>query len=79
MNPGLVIECGDASGMILAVAENRHAGLIVMGAHRASSWASSHASSHASSRLQAIATHFPWDIASSVIRHARCPVLTVCS
>jgi nucleotide-binding universal stress UspA family protein len=63
LKPEIVIECADAAALILDTAENRRAGLIVMGAHRAS--------------MHSVAAHLPWATASYVVREAHCPVLTV--
>ena len=63
LKPEILIECGAAVEMILSAAENRQAGLIVMGAHRAS--------------LHSVAAHLPWATASAVVCRAPCPVLTV--
>jgi nucleotide-binding universal stress UspA family protein len=64
LNPEIVIESGAAAAeMILSTAENKQAGLIVMGAHRAS--------------LHSVASHLPWATASTVVCQAHCPVLTV--
>lgn len=63
LKPEIVIDCGEAVALILNTAESRRAGLIVMGAHRAS--------------LHSVAAHLPWATASSVVREAHCPVLTV--
>lgn len=63
LKPEIVIDCGEASALILNTAESRRAGLIVMGAHRAS--------------LHSVAAHLPWATASAVVREAHCPVLTV--
>jgi nucleotide-binding universal stress UspA family protein len=63
LRPEIIIECGEAAAMILNTAESRQAGLIAMGAHRAS--------------IHSVAAHLPWATASSVVCEARCPVLTV--
>jgi nucleotide-binding universal stress UspA family protein len=63
LKPEVIVECGLAAEMILGIAESKHAGLIVMGAHRAS--------------LHSVAAHLPWAIASTVVCQAPCPVLTV--
>jgi nucleotide-binding universal stress UspA family protein len=63
LKPETVIECGEASALILNTAESRRAGLIVMGAHRAS--------------MHSVAAHLPWATASYVVCEAHCPVLTV--
>lgn len=61
--PEIIVECGLPAEMILSSAESKHAGLIVMGAHRAS--------------LHSLAAHLPWATASKVVCQAPCPVLTV--
>jgi nucleotide-binding universal stress UspA family protein len=58
-----VVECAGPAELILGVAEQRKAGIIVMGAHKASA--------------HSVASHLPWATASEVVRAARCPVLTV--
>jgi nucleotide-binding universal stress UspA family protein len=65
LNPEIMIECGAVAEMILSTAESKKAGLIVMGAHRAS--------------LHSVAAHLPWATASAIVSQAHCPVLTVCS
>ena len=61
--PEIIVESGPAAEMILAIAQDRKADLIVMGAHRSSA--------------SSIATHLPWATASEVVCQAHCPVLTV--
>ncbi len=63
LNPEIIVECASAAEMILSVAESKHVGLIVMGAHRAS--------------VHSVAAHLPWATASAVVCKAPCPVLTV--
>ncbi len=63
LNAAIIVECEPAAGMILSVAERKQAGLIVMGAHRAST--------------HSVAAHLPWATASAVVCQAPCPVLTV--
>lgn len=63
LNPEIIVEGGPAAEMILSTAESKRAGLIVMGAHRAS--------------LHSVATHLLWTTVSTVVREALCPVLTV--
>ena len=63
LTPEIVIDCGEAEALILNTAESKKAGLIVMGAHRASA--------------HSVAAHMPWTTASCVVREAHCPVLTV--
>ena len=62
LNPEIIVQCGPVAETILRVARDRHAHLIVMGAHRA--------------LAGSLATHMPWATASSVICQAHCPVLT---
>ena len=63
LKPEIVIDCGEASALILNTAESRGAGLIVMGAHRAG--------------MHSVAAHLPGATASCVVCEAHCPVLTV--
>jgi nucleotide-binding universal stress UspA family protein len=63
LTPEIVIDCGEAAALILNTAESKKAGLIVMGAHRAS--------------LHSVAAHLPGATASYVVCEAHCPVLTV--
>jgi nucleotide-binding universal stress UspA family protein len=63
LSPEIMVECGLAPDLILRTAESRQAGLIVMGAHRAS--------------VHSVAGHLPWATASTVVCEAPCPVLTV--
>ena len=63
LKPEIIIECAEASALILNTAERRRAGLIVMGAHRASE--------------HSVAAHLPWATVSYVVCEAHCPVLTV--
>jgi len=63
LKPEIVIDCGEASALILNTAESRGAGLIVMGAHRTG--------------MHSVAAHWPGATASSVVGEAHCPVLTV--
>lgn len=58
-----IVEVGDPAEMILSCAGARRADLIVMGVHRSDGGK--------------MASHLPWATASSVVRQARCPVLTV--
>ncbi|MGC2211152.1 MAG: universal stress protein [Candidatus Korobacteraceae bacterium] len=62
LTPEIVIDCGEADALILNTAESKKAGLIVMGAHRAST--------------HSVAPYMP-STASCVVREAHCPVLTV--
>ncbi len=61
--PEVIVECGTPAETILRIAASKQAGLIVMGAHRAS--------------LHLVASHVPWATASAVVCEAPCPVLTV--
>lgn len=63
VKPEIVIDCGEASALILNTAESRGAGLIVMGAHRTG--------------MHSMAAHLPGATASCVVCEAHCPVLTV--
>jgi nucleotide-binding universal stress UspA family protein len=58
--PQVVVEVGDAGASIVRAAHDRQADLIVMGVHGGG----------------AMASHLPWTVIHSVVRHARCPVLT---
>jgi nucleotide-binding universal stress UspA family protein len=60
-NPDFVTEFGAPGPDIVRIATDLEADLIVMGVH---------AGHHATS-------HLPWTVASHVLTHARCPVLTV--
>ena len=59
--PQVVVEPGVAGDTINRVARERQADLIVMGVHSSG----------------AVASHLPWTVVHTVVRHARCPVLTV--
>lgn len=59
--PQVVVEIGAAAESIARTAQDRQADLIVMGVHTAGT----------------VASHLPWTVLHSVVRHARCPVLTV--
>ena len=59
--PQVVVETGIAAESIARTAQDRQVGLIVMGVHPAG----------------AVASHLPWTVLHSVVRRARCPVLTV--
>lgn len=63
LNPEMIAQCGAAAETIISVAKDKHANLIVIGAHRASA--------------SSLVTHFPWATASAVVCEAHCPVLTV--
>ena len=58
--PQVAVEIGDAAGTIVSEARDRLASLIVMGVHTGGT----------------VASHLPWTVVHSVVRHARCPVLT---
>ncbi len=60
--PQVVVEIGEAAGTIVRNAQDRRVDLIVMGVHGGG----------------VIASHLPWTVIHSVVRHARCPVLTTC-
>ena len=64
LEPQIIVETGPAADMILRNAQERAAGLIVMGAHRA--------------RMHSVASHLPWALASAVLCEAPCPVITIC-
>jgi nucleotide-binding universal stress UspA family protein len=59
--PHVAVESGLAADLIVRKAHEGHADLIVMGVHSAG----------------LVANHLPWTVIHSVVRHARCPVLTV--
>ncbi len=59
--PQVVVTIGDTSDEVIRVAQEKKADLIVMGVHQGGTAAS----------------HLPWSVIHSVVRHARCPVLTV--
>ena len=59
--PQVVVEVGTASSEIVRLAHDQQVDLIVMGAHSGGT----------------VANHLPWTIVHSVVRHARCPVLTI--
>jgi len=59
--PEVLVESGIAADEIVRVASAKQADVIIMGIHRGG----------------AIANHLPWTVAHSVLRRARCPVLTV--
>jgi nucleotide-binding universal stress UspA family protein len=58
--PQVVVEIGVVADNIVRTAHDRLAELIVMGVHAGGTMAS----------------HLPWTVLHSVVRHARCPVLT---
>ena len=59
--PQVSVIVGVAANEIVQFAHDRQADLIVMGAHSGG----------------AVASHLPWTVVHGVVRHARCPVLTV--
>jgi len=59
--PQVVVEIGAAAESIARTAQDRQVDLIVMGVHPG----------------RIVASHLPWTVVHSVVRHARCPVLTV--
>jgi nucleotide-binding universal stress UspA family protein len=59
--PQVSVAVGVAANEIVSFAHDRQADLIVMGVHCGG----------------AVASHLPWTVVHSVVRHARCPVLTV--
>jgi nucleotide-binding universal stress UspA family protein len=59
--PQVAVDVGDAAPEIVRYAHDRQADLIVMGVHSGN----------------VVASHLPWTVVHSVVRHARCPVLTV--
>lgn len=59
--PHVAVESGLAADLIVRKANEGHADLIVMGVHSAG----------------LAANHLPWTVIHSVVRRARCPVLTV--
>ncbi len=61
LNWDAIVSAGLAADIILNLARDAHADLIVMGAHRGAS----------------AAAHAPWAVAHQVVCHAPCPVLTV--
>ncbi len=62
-HPEFVVEFGPAADMILKVAEEEQADLVIMGAKRKARFPG--------------ATHLPWPTADLVASQAGCPVLTV--
>ena len=58
--PQVAVEFGEAAGSIVREAHDRQVDLIVMGVHRGGT----------------VVSHLPWTVVHSVVRHARCPVLT---
>lgn len=58
--PQVTVAVGSAGEEIARTAHDLQADLIVMGAHKAGP----------------VANHLPWTVVHSVVRHARCPVLT---
>jgi nucleotide-binding universal stress UspA family protein len=59
--PQVTVAVGTAAEEIVQAAHDRQVDLIVMGVHQAG----------------AVANHLPWTVVHSVVRRARCPVLTV--
>jgi len=58
--PQVAVELGEAASSIVREAHDRQVDLIVMGVHRGGT----------------VVSHLPWTVVHSVVRHARCPVLT---
>jgi nucleotide-binding universal stress UspA family protein len=58
--PQVAVEIGEAAASIVRTARDQQADLIVMGVHPGG----------------AAASHLPWTVVHSVVRHARCPVLS---
>jgi len=58
--PQVAVEIGSAAESIVRTAHDRQVDLIVMGVHQGGT----------------VASHLPWTVLHSVVRHARCPVLT---
>ena len=58
--PQVAVEFGEAASSIVREAHDRQVDLIVMGVHRGGT----------------VVSHLPWTVIHSVVRHARCPVLT---
>ena len=58
--PQVAVEFGEAASSIVREAHDRQVDLIVMGVHRGGT----------------VVSHLPWTVVHSVVRHARCPVLT---
>jgi nucleotide-binding universal stress UspA family protein len=58
--PHVALETGAAAEAIVRTAHDRTVDLIVMGVHSGGT----------------VATHLPWTVVHSVVRHTRCPVLT---
>ncbi len=58
--PHVALETGPAAEAIVRAAHERMVDLIVMGVHSGGT----------------VATHLPWTVVHSVVRHTRCPVLT---
>jgi nucleotide-binding universal stress UspA family protein len=59
--PQVTVAVGNAAEEIGRTARDRQVELIIMGVHAAG----------------VVANHLPWTVVHSVVRHARCPVLTV--
>lgn len=62
VHPDVVVEVGVPDHVIVSLARERNASLIVMGLHHHSSF---------------VAEHLPWTTTHRVVCHARCPVLIV--
>ena len=58
--PQVIVEIGSAAESIVSTARDRQVDLIVMGVHQGGT----------------VASHLPWTVVHSVVRRARCPVLT---
>jgi nucleotide-binding universal stress UspA family protein len=58
--PRVAVEIGEAAASIARTAHDQQVDLIVMGVHGGGP----------------VASHLPWTVIHSVVRHARCPVLT---
>jgi len=58
--PEVAVEIGNAAATIVRTAHDKKVDLIVMGVHPGGT----------------VASHLPWTVVHSVVRHARCPVLT---
>ena len=61
--PECEVDYGNPAARILALAEQHHADLIVLGAHRGATWV----------------THFTQGVVGAVIEKATCPVMTICA
>ena len=63
-SPECIMKTGVVGDVIVDVAYEVHADIVVMGAHR--------------TRMLQASSHLPWATAYKVVAHAPCPVLTVC-